>query len=310
MQLPDLEASEAAGAGTSDTLTDTGSLADDAPASESAPGDATASTAEASELAGEGGVIETLPRTFKLLIAYDGSQFFGWQRQAEARTVQATLEDAIANITGDRVVRLLASSRTDTGVHALGQCATFRSRSWKAPAANLPLAINTQLPPDVVVRAASEVPMSFNPIRNARGKRYRYSIYSSRVNNPLVRQQAWWVKRRLDVHAMRTAAAELLGKHDFASFQTKGSPRQSTVRTVTAIDISSSSYMDGHSVSIEIEADGFLYNMVRNVVGTLVLAGLNHKSISWVGEVLKARDRRHAGPTAPAHGLCLLEIYF
>jgi tRNA pseudouridine38-40 synthase len=267
-------------------------------------------TAAASQPAGEGRGVETLPRTFKLIIAYDGSQFCGWQRQAEARTVQATLEDAIMGITGDSRVRLLASSRTDTGVHALGQCATFRSRTWKAPATNLPLAINTQLPDDVVVRAACEMPMSFNPIRNARGKRYRYSIYASRVANPLARRQAWWVKRRLDIEAMRLAAELLVGRHDFASFQTAGSPRQSTFRTVSAIDISSVDYMDGQSVTIEIEADGFLYNMVRNVVGTLVLAGRRHKSVAWVGDVLKACDRRHAGPTAPAHGLCLLEIYF
>lgn len=266
--------------------------------------------AEALEPAGEGRGVETLLRTFKLIVAYDGSQFFGWQRQAAARTVQATLEDAIAQVTGDRSVRLLASSRTDTGVHALGQCATFRSRSWKAPAGNLPLAINTQLPPDVVVRKASEVPLAFNPIRNARGKRYRYSIYASRVNDPLARQRAWWVKRRLDVQAMKTAAEQLLGCHDFASFQTTGSPRVSTLRTVTAIDIACTDYMDGQAVSIEIEADGFLYNMVRNVVGTLVLAGVGQRSIAWVGEVLHARDRRHAGPTAPPHGLCLLEIYF
>ncbi|MGN6543849.1 MAG: tRNA pseudouridine(38-40) synthase TruA [Aureliella sp.] len=239
--------------------------------------DLEASTSEASQPAEEGRGVETLSRTFKLIIAYDGSQFFGWQRQAKARSVQATLEDAIAKITGDHSVRLLASSRTDTGVHALGQCATFRSRSWKAPAANLTLAINTQLPPDVVVRAAAEVPARFHPIRDARRKRYRYSIYASRVNNPLARGQAWWVKRRLDVQAMRTAAEQLLGRHDFASFQTTGSPRVSTVRTVSAIEISSVDHMDGQSVSIEIEADGFLYNMVRNVVGTLVLAGRHQR---------------------------------
>ena len=249
-------------------------------------------------------------RTFKLIVAYDGSEFFGWQRQRTARTVQATLEDAIRAVTGDKVLHLLASSRTDTGVHAIGQCASFRSHAWRAPAANLPLAINTQLPPDVVVRSAVEVPASFHPIRGACSKRYRYSIYASRVNNPLGRRQAWWVKRKLDVGAMFAASRYLLGQHDFASFQTAGSPRQSTVRTVKAIEIASEPYMDGQRISVDIEADGFLYNMVRSIVGTLVLTGLLHKTIPWVQEVLLSRDRKQAGPTAPPQGLCLYEIFF
>jgi tRNA pseudouridine38-40 synthase len=249
-------------------------------------------------------------RCYKLIIAYDGSEFYGWQRQSSARTVQATLEEAICAITGEPVVHLLGSSRTDTGVHAQGQCATFRSRRWKAPAASLPLAINSQLPADVVVRAASEMPIAFNPIRHARSKRYRYTIYASRINNPLMRRQAWWVKRRIDINIMREASAALLGKHDFASFQTAGSPRKSTVRTVKAIDIASVDSLEGQAVTIEIEADGFLYNMARSVAGTLVLAGLKRKSVSWVSEVLMARDRKKAGPTAPSHGLCLLEIHF
>lgn len=161
-------------------------------------------------------------RTFKMIVAYDGSDFFGWQRQRAARSVQATLEDAISKVTGESVVHLLASSRTDTGVHAIAQCASFRSHTWRAPASNLPLAINTQLPPDVVVRSAVEVPGSFHPIRDACGKRYRYSIYASRVNDPLGRRRAWWVKRKLNIDLMREAAGHLLGQHDFASFQTSG----------------------------------------------------------------------------------------
>lgn len=265
---------------------------------------------EVQDADGQGRVVEKPPRSFKLIVAYDGGEFYGWQRQSAARTVQATLEDAIAALTGDSVVHLLASSRTDTGVHALGQCATFRSHRWKADASNLPMALNTRLPADVVVRSACEVPMGFNPIRDARGKRYRYTLYASRTSNPLARRQAWWVKRPLDVDLMRAAARLLLGKHDFASFQTAGSPRVSTVRTVAAIDISSHDYLDGQMVTIEIEADGFLYNMVRSVVGTLVLPGLKRKPISWVGDVLEATERQKAGPTAPPHGLCLLEIYF
>ena len=249
-------------------------------------------------------------RCIKLIIAYDGTEFFGWQRQSAARTVQATLEDALAITTGAERVRLLASSRTDTGVHALGQCATFRSFDWKAPAANLALAVNTKLPADVIVRSACEVPMSFNPIRSALGKRYRYSIYASRVSDPLGRRQAWWVKKLLDIEAMREAARALLGTHDFVSFQTNGSPRISTVRTVRAIDIECRPYLDGQWITIEVEANGFLYNMVRNIVGTLVFVGRGRRSAQWVTEALAALDRKQTGQTAPAQGLCLLEIYF
>ena len=262
------------------------------------------------ETVGEGRGVDAQLRSYKLIVAYDGSEFFGWQRQAAARTVQATLEDAVCAITGDSTINILGSSRTDTGVHALGQCATFRSRRWNAPAGNLPLAINSQLPADVVVRAACEVPMAFNPIKHARSKRYRYSIYASRINNPLVRRQAWWVKRRVDIDLMREASEFLLGKHDFVSFQTAGSPRKSTVRTVKAIDISTTPTMDGQAINIEIEADGFLYNMARCLAGTLVVAGLKRRPISWVRDVLQAGDRKQAGPTAPSHGLCLLEINF
>ncbi len=249
-------------------------------------------------------------RCFKLTIAYDGTDFYGWQRQSSARTVQATLEDALAETTGAPSVRLLASSRTDTGVHALGQCATFRSSHWTADARHLALAVNTRLPPDVIVRAASEVPMTFNPIRHAVSKRYRYSVYSSRVSDPLGRRQSWWVKRILDVPAMQAAAAELLGTRDFASFQTTGSPRISTIRTVQAIDIDCRPMLDGQAVTIEVQANGFLYNMVRNIVGTLVHVGRGRQPSQWVREVLAAQDRRQAGQTAPAQGLCLLQVFF
>lgn len=249
-------------------------------------------------------------RCIKLIIAYDGTEFFGWQRQSAARTVQATLEDALALTTGAPRVRLLASSRTDTGVHAIGQCATFRSFHWQAPAANLALAVNTRLPPDVIVRSACEVPMSFNPIRSALGKRYRYSIYASRVSDPLARRQTWWVKRLLDIDDMRRAAAHLIGTHDFASFQTSGSPRISTIRSVRAIDIECQSYLDGQRITIEVEANGFLYNMVRNIVGTLVFVGRGRRTHEWVVDALAALDRKQTGQTAPAQGLCLQEIFF
>ncbi len=260
--------------------------------------------------AGQGSGVEAPLRTFKLIVAYDGSEFFGWQRQSSARSVQATIEDAIADLTGDEVVHLLASSRTDTGVHAIGQCATFRSRKWRAPAANIALALNTRLPYDVAIRKSTEEPYGFNPIKHCSGKRYRYCIYASRTSNPITRKQAWWVTRPLDIEAMQAGAQHLMGQHDFVSFQTNGSPRVSTIRTVRAIEIACRPELDGQFVTIEVEADGFLYNMVRNIVGTLVKCGTRHKRPEWVREALEARDRRCSGQTAPAHGLCLFEVFF
>ncbi len=141
--------------------------------------------------------------------------------------------------------------------------------------------------------------MSFNPIAARLGKRYRYSIYASRVSDPLGRRQAWWVKKLLDIDAMRQAALKLLGTHDFASFQTNGSPRVSTIRTVRAIDIQCQPYLDGQWITIEVEANGFLYNMVRNIVGTLVFVGRGRRSVEWVSEALAALDRKQTGQTRP-----------
>ncbi len=248
-------------------------------------------------------------RTFLLTIAYDGSDYFGWQRQSAARTVQETLEDILDKLLGERI-HLMASSRTDTGVHALGQRATLRTRHWKATGANLAMAINTKTPPDLAIRSAVEVPSTFHPTRDAYSKRYRYSIYASRVCDPNSRRNRWWIKKRLNVAAMIEASRYLIGEHDFEGLQTAGSPRISTVRHVTAIDIATENYLDGHLVTIEVQANGFLYNMVRNIVGTLVSVGTGLRPVHWVQDVLDGRDRRHAGQTAPAHGLCLLEIYF
>jgi tRNA pseudouridine38-40 synthase len=249
-------------------------------------------------------------RAYKLIVAYDGAAFCGWQRQAQHRTVQEVLEQAIAELTGEKKVTVLASSRTDTGVHAIGQCASFRSRHWRAPAHRLAMALNTKLPDDVSVRQATEVPLTFSPLRHTVSKRYRYRIYASRIPNPLLRRNAWWVKRRLDLDAMRAAADILLGKHDFLSFQTTGSPRKATVRTVLDITIESQPCLDGQEVTIEVEANGFLYNMVRNIVGSLVVVGVGHRDVTWMETALAARDRRASGPTAPPYGLCLQHVVF
>ena len=249
-------------------------------------------------------------RVFKLIVAYDGTNYFGWQYQPDQPTVQRFIESALGTVLGHPRWPARASSRTDAGVHALGQVVVFKTNAWRAPADRLTPALNTHLPDDIVVRSAEEVQPNFHPLAFCTGKRYRYRVYSSRIADPLDGRFHWWVKHRLSVDAMREAAALLLGKHDFAAFETSGSPRHSTVRTVRAIEIESQAYLDGQRISIEIEADGFLYNMVRNIAGTLVVVGRQRQPPSWAREVLESKDRREAGQTAPPQGLQLLEIYF
>ena len=249
-------------------------------------------------------------RCFRLTIAYDGTSYYGWQRQPRHPSVQAAVEKAVCAITGDRRTHVKASSRTDTGVHALGQSAVFTSAGWPAPAERIPLAINPELPSDIAVRDAVEVPLRFNPLRASIGKRYRYQVYSARRPDPIGARTQWWVPRQLDLSAMLAAGQMLLGQHDFAAMQTTGSPRSSTVREIRDLTISAAPHMDGQLFSIEVEANGFLYNMMRNIVGTLVQIGVGRKSPQWMHEVLDSRDRREAGQTAPACGLFLLEVKY
>lgn len=249
-------------------------------------------------------------RTFKLTVAYDGTDYCGWQRQSNGPSIQATLEKAICKLTGQTSVVTRASSRTDTGVHALGQVVSFNSRNWRPGGDQLALALNSVLPSDIVVRRSEDVPRGFHPIRDSIGKRYRYQIYSSRISDPLRRRFHWWTPRPLDVERMQRAAELIVGNHDFASFQTRGSPRQSTRRTVREIQVLSRQFMDGWDVDIEIEGDGFLYNMVRTIAGTLMQVGHDRKPIDWVTWVLQSKDRRAAGQTAPPAGLFLLKVFF
>lgn len=249
-------------------------------------------------------------RAFRLTLAYDGANYCGWQRQPRDPTVQAAVEAAIQEITGEEFVRAHASSRTDTGVHALGQSAVFRSDRWNAQAENIAFALNTKLPEDIVARHAVEVPLTFHPLRDSTGKRYRYQIYCSRKADPLGRRSHWWVRRRMNLESMREAAAHLVGEHDFMSFQTTGSPRQTTVRHIRSLTIDCQPHLDGMLYIIDIEANGFLYNMCRNIAGTLVQVAVGRETPDWIPQVLSAFDRRVAGATAPPQGLCLMEVLF
>jgi len=256
--------------------------------------------------------------SFKLTLAYDGTRYSGWQFQPGCLTLQETLEQALAKITGE-TIRVIASGRTDAGVHALGQAVSFRSDTALAPAVLLK-ALNAELPHDMAVLAAEYAAANFHAIASAKRKRYRYLLCDGPVRDVFARNYAWQLHTRLDDAAMHRAAQALVGKHDFASFETSGSERQSSVRTVLELTVSRGGAAPQISpvgpphgcpadfVSIEIEADGFLYNMVRAITGTLVEVGQGKRGEDWPREVLAACDRRAAGRTAPAQGLVMLRV--
>jgi len=266
-------------------------------------------------------------RTIKLTLAYDGTAYAGWQVQQGEITVQEVLETAIAKITGESL-RVIASGRTDAGVHALGQVVGFRTETHLS-ADVLRRALNAELPRDVAVLDAVEADESFHPIRDAVRKRYRYVIDDGPVRDVFRRRYCWQYPGRLDEAAMARAARALVGTHDFSSFETTGAERKDSIRTIYELEVErgrgggpsvgepcrTGQPQAGqgrgarpHLITIEVEADGFLYNMVRAIVGTLVEVGRGAREESWIAKVLAATDRRRAGPTAPPQGLFLVRV--
>jgi len=246
-----------------------------------------------------------MDRNIRLVLAYDGTDFHGWQRQAGVRTVQAETEDVLRRILR-HPLHVDGASRTDAGVHARGQVARVVTSS-PIPVENLRRALGHHLPPDIALVYAEEVTLGFHP-RQALGKLYRYRIFNA-VRRPvevLQGRQAWHVWYPFDLDRMRAGAARLVGTHDFAAFASQGAPRQTTVRTVHRIGIRRC--LD--EVLIDVEGDGFLYNQVRNMVGTLFEVGRGHWPPERVSEVLASRDRSQASITAPPHGLCLQWIRY
>ncbi len=251
--------------------------------------------------------MSTTRRWLKLTVAYDGTNYAGWQFQPSEPTVQATLAEAWCSITGEQPT-LTASGRTDAGVHALGQVVGLVTNS-ELPAERLLQGLNAKLPDDVMVRAVETAPDGFHATHDALKKLYRYQIHNSRVRPLFDRRYRWHVPHELDVASMQAAAVHLVGRHDFACFETTGSERSSTVRTLTKVEVGQGGAA-GEQIDIEVEGDGFLYNMVRGIVGTLVEVGRGAREPNWVAEVLAARDRRVAGPNAPAHGLVLVWVEY
>jgi len=245
-------------------------------------------------------------RSFKLTLAYDGGEFAGWQRQPNRRTVQGELERAVLDVTQE-ASSVIASGRTDAGVHALGQMASVDSRT-RIPAGRLRDALNANLPEDIVVRDAEEMIPGFHALRDTVRKRYRYVIQPGRLRNVISRRYAWNLRYELDVDRMHEAAQHLTGTHDFDSFESTGSQRLTTRRTIFDCCVLRREAEEGEQVVVEVEADGFLYNMVRNITGTLVAVGNGKRPAAWVAEVLAARDRKLAGVAAPPQGLFLVRV--
>jgi tRNA pseudouridine38-40 synthase len=247
-------------------------------------------------------------RTFKLTLAYDGTDFAGWQWQPKQRTVQGELQETLKRITQEQLT-CAASGRTDAGVHALGQVVSFDSGTHLSPAA-LAKALNAELPEDMLVFDVIEAAPRFHAQRHAIRKRYRYVIQDGRLPDLFARKYQWHVYQRLDVEAMKQAAQVLVGTHDFASYQTSGSQRLTTVRTIFDLLVERRQAELTDRVVIEVEADGFLYNMVRNIAGTLVAVGKGKQPVSFPADALAKKDRRAAGMTAPPQGLFLVGVEY
>jgi tRNA pseudouridine38-40 synthase len=244
-------------------------------------------------------------RNIRLKLSYDGTDFHGWQAQPGLRTVQEVLEGALATLTQAERVRVNASGRTDTGVHAVGQVVNFRTESGLDVSVFV-RGLNAHLPEDVVVRRAEDVPADFDANRHALRKLYRYVIHDGDVPDVFLRRYAHHCRYPLDAAAMARAAAALRGTHDFRCFETEWPNRASSVRTITHLSVN----RFGDWLWLDVEADGFLYNMVRAIAGTLINVGRGYWPEAQVARIVEAGDRALAGPTAPACGLFLMRVTY
>jgi tRNA pseudouridine38-40 synthase len=243
-------------------------------------------------------------RRIKLTVQYDGSRYSGWQIQPGKKTIQGELVEALSNLVGARTY-VHGASRTDAGVSALGQVALFEI-DGPIPTENFPNALNGRLPDNIVITAAEEVPVKFDLFGDVKSKLYRYTIYTGRHRPVLRLNQCWHISKKLDVPAMGEAAKLLIGKKDFKSFATAADKRESSVRTIFRCEVTA----EDKWIYVDVEGDGFLYNMVRNIVGTLVEIGTGRWKPEKINEILEAKDRAAAGRIAPPQGLCLMWIKY
>ena len=243
-------------------------------------------------------------RRIKLTVAYDGTNYVGWQTQPNGVSIEEKLDGAVSRLTG-RPTRVIGASRTDSGVHALGAVCTFDT-DMQMPAEKFTFALNPLLPDDIVIQASEEVDITFHPRYDAKGKIYVYKILNRRLNLPLQRFDTYFYYKSLDVERMDEAAQHLQGTHDFISFASPHFTAKTTIRTLYECNVRK----DGDIITIYVKGDGFLYNMVRIIAGTLIRVGAGAMEPSQIPAIFDAKDRDAAGPTAPAKGLTLVETLY
>lgn len=243
-------------------------------------------------------------RRIKLVVAYDGTDYCGFQVQNNGPTIEGELNRVLSELFGEEI-RVIGASRTDSGVHAYCNVAVFDTEA-RMPAEKMIYAINQRLPEDIRVQSSCEVAPDFHPRHTDSRKTYEYHIYNTHVQNPMKRRYALWNYHNLDVDKMKEAAAYLVGEHDFKSFCSADSQVESTVRTIYDLSVT----QNGEDIVIRVCGNGFLYNMVRIIAGTLLEAGKGKIAPNEMERILEAKDRQAAGPTAPAHGLTLVKYDF
>jgi len=240
-------------------------------------------------------------------IAYKGTNYAGWQRQENALTVQEEIEKALCKLYKEPVV-VMGASRTDSGVHALGQRCAFSVTNDCIPAEKLPQAMNTNLPMEISVLMAEEVDENFHPIFDAKAKTYVYKIHASSLRNPMFSDISWHVYHKLDIARMKEAARFFVGEHDFSAFCAANGSAKTFVRTIYSADV----YVEQGSglICFEVNGNGFLYNMVRIMIGTLVYVGCGKIDKDDIPSIIESKSRERAGITAPPEGLCLMEVFY
>ena len=243
-------------------------------------------------------------RNIKLIIEYDGKDFNGWQRQPKKLNIQGEIERAISEITGEEV-DLIASGRTDAGVHAIAQSANFKTNS-NIPIEKIPIAINTKLKQSIRIKSAEEVDERFHSRYNCKQKTYRYIINNGNVASALYRNMEYFVPEKLDVEKMKKAIKFFEGEHDFKGFKASGTSSKSSIREIYKTSIKK----DGDRIIIELTGNGFLYNMVRIIVGTLVEVGLGKIKPEEIQDIINSGDRTRAGKTLPPQGLYLVKVEY
>ncbi|HQM97357.1 MAG TPA: tRNA pseudouridine(38-40) synthase TruA [Clostridia bacterium] len=239
-----------------------------------------------------------------LIIEYCGKNYAGWQRQLNGVSVQEKIENAIQELTGQKI-NINGSGRTDAKVNAIGQCANFKM-DCSIPPSNFAMALNSILPEDIRIIESLEVDMDFHARYSATGKYYRYTILNRRMPSAIYKHTTCHIKQPLDVDKMIRASSYFIGEHDFCGFMSAGSNIKKTVRTIYSLDIT----QDGSLIFIDIKGNGFLYNMVRIIAGTLAEVGKGSIPVDEVGAILLSCDRSRCGPTLKASGLCLMEVYY